>query len=207
MTFNPKKHHRRSIRLPGYDYTQIGAYFTTICTYKKQCWFGNVVNGEMQYNQLGVIAYKFWQALPRRFSHIRLDAFVVMPNHLHGILIITDAMEARQSQSFPSADNFSDTVPLQNNNNQKNEQFGKPIAGSITTIIRGFKSAVTKRINLMRKNPYPPIWQRDYYESIIRQDRLDNVRQYIINNPCAWTEDEENPARQPHEQLDLGLYF
>ncbi|MBD2201969.1 transposase [Calothrix sp. FACHB-1219] len=185
MAYNPKKHHRRSIRLPKYDYTQIGAYFTTICTYKKQCWFGDVMNGEMQHNQLGIIVYTFWQALPRRFSHIELDAFVVMPNHVHGILIITDA-GARQ----PTA-----------------EQFGKPVPGSIPTIIRAFKSAVTKRINLMRKTPYPPIWQRNYYESIIRQDGLDNVRQYILNNPFAWAEDEENPLHHPQEQLDLDVYF
>lgn len=87
MTYNPKKHHRRSIRLPGHDYTQIAAYFPTICTYKKQCWFGDVINGEMQHNQLGIIVHTFWQALPRRFSDIQLDAFVVMPNHMHGILI------------------------------------------------------------------------------------------------------------------------
>jgi REP element-mobilizing transposase RayT len=206
MTYNPKKHHRRSIPLPGHDYTQIAAYFTTICTYKKQCWFGDVINGEMQHNQLGIIVHTFWQALPRRFSHIQLDAFVVMPNHVHGILIITDA-RARQPQSFPSSDNFTDAVPLQNRNISTAEQFGKPVSGSIPTVIRSFKSAVTKRINLMRKTPYPPVWQRDYYESIIREDGLDNVRQYIINNPFKWAEDEENPSRHPHEQLDLGLYF
>jgi putative transposase len=82
MKFNPKKHHRRSIRLCEYDYTQPGAYYITICTYQKQCWFGDVVNGEMQHNQLGYIVYSFWQALPRRFQHIQLDEFVVMPNHL-----------------------------------------------------------------------------------------------------------------------------
>jgi putative transposase len=205
MTYNPKKHHRRSIRLSGYDYTQIGAHFTTICTYQKQCWFGDVVNGEMQHNQLGVIVHTFWQAIPRRSSHIELDAFVVMPNHLHGILIITDA-RATQPQSFASLDNFID-LPLQNTNTPTTEKFGKPVAGSIPTVIRSFKSSVTKRINLMRKTRHPPIWQRDYYERIIRQDGLDNVRQYIINNPFKWADDEENPSRHPHEELDLGLYF
>ncbi|BAY07544.1 transposase [Calothrix sp. NIES-2098] len=206
MPYNPKQHHRRSIRLPGYDYTQIAAYFTTICTYKKQCWFGDVINGEILHNQLGIIVHHFWQALPRRFSHIQLDAFVVMPNHVHGILIITDS-GARQPQSFPSVENFTDAVPLQNTNIRKTEQFGKPVSGSIPTVIRSFKSAVTKRINLMRKTPYPPVWQRDYYERIIREDGLDNVRQYIINNPLQWAEDEENPSHHPYEQLDLGLYF
>ncbi|OUL21525.1 hypothetical protein BV372_31620 [Nostoc sp. T09] len=98
-------------------------------------------------------------------------------------------------------------MPLQNTNIPTTEQFGKPVPGSIPTVIRSFKSAVTKRINLMRKTPYPPVWQRDYYESIIREDGLDNVRQYIINNPVKWAEDEEKPSRHPHEPLDLGLYF
>ena len=206
MAYNPKIHHRRSIRLRGYDYTQIGAYFITICTYKKQCWFGDVVNREMRYNQLGFIAQTFWQALPRRFSQIQLDAFVIMPNHLPGILIITD-LGARHEQRCSLNPEIPDFVPLQNTNSPTTEQFGQPVAGSIPTVIRSFKSAVTKRINLMRKTSYPPIWQRDYYESIIRREGLHNVREYIINNPYQWAEDEENPSHDQHEQLDLGLYF
>ncbi|MGK7875021.1 MAG: transposase [Xenococcaceae cyanobacterium] len=189
MGYDPKKHHRRSIRLPGYDYTQPGAYYVTICTHQRQCWFGDVVNEEMRYNRLGDIAYRFWQALSRRFPHIKLDAFVVMPNHLHGILVITDE---GKGQVQP-----------------RREQFGKPIPGSIPTIVRSFKSAVTRRINLMRPTTSPPIWQSNYHESIIRIERgLDNVRQYIIDNPRQWALDEENPQYyRDYQPYELNLYF
>lgn len=191
MAYNPKKHHRRSIRLSGYDYTQPGDYYITICTYKRQCWFGDVVNERVEYNHLGYIAYSFWKALPQRFSHIELDAFIVMPNHLHGILIIGDLLNH-----------------IQPNNTSKKEQFGKPVVGSIPTVIRSFKSAVTKRINLMRRIPEPPVWQSNYYESIIRiETGLDKVRQYIINNPRQWEIDQENPKYHTSEKLDLNLDF
>lgn len=191
MAYDPKKHHRRSIRLPGYDYTQPGAYYITVCTYKRQCWFGDVVDGKICYNQLGYIAYSFWSALPRRFSHIELDAFIVMPNHLHGILIITEGTKHLQQKDTP-----------------KKEQFGKPVVGSIPTVIRSFKSAVSKRINLMRRTKEPPVWQSNYYESIIRiETGLYRVRQYIINNPLQWEMDDENPRYHGNEILDLNLYF
>jgi len=187
MTFDRNKHHRRSIRLPGYDYTQPGAYFVTICTYQKQCWFGDVVNGEMRCNQLGKIVDTFWQALPRRFPHIQLNDFVVMPNHLHGILIITNQGNHEQS-SYTT------------------EKFSQPVPGSIPTVIRSFKSAVSKRINLMRRTKEPSIWQRNYYESITRiATDLYTVRQYIANNPQQWAEDENYQVND--EMIDLDLYF
>lgn len=191
MTENFQKHHRRSIRLPGYDYTQPGAYYITICTYQRQCWLGNIINGQMYFNQLGKIVYKFWQVLPKRLPHIQLDAFVVMPNHLHGILIISKENECKIPTSIYTE-----------------EKFGKPVVGSIPTVIRSFKSSVTKQINLMRETPYPPIWQRNYYESVIRSEKhLENVRLYIVNNPLNWEKDEENPTHYQHETLDLDVYF
>ena len=194
MSYNRKQYHRRSIRLPGYDYTQPGAYYITICTYQKQCWFGDVVNGIMHCNQLGHIAHSFWLALPCRFPHIQLEAFVIMPNHLHGILMILDG----QSNTM-----ITDYHP------RKMEKFGKPVTGSIPTVIRSFKSAVTKRINLLRRSSSPPIWQRNYYESIIRiESGLDKVRDYIVNNPQHWDSDQENPQSHPSYQVDsLDLYF
>ena len=125
------------------------------------------------------------------FPHIQLDAFVVMPNHLHGILIITD----EGYRALPK-------------NRPIKEQFGKPVPGSIPTVVRSFKSAVTKRINLMRRTKTPPIWQDNYYESIVRvQTGLDWVRQYIINNPRQWEMDKENIKYHSNEILDLGLDF
>ncbi|MEH2465842.1 transposase [Nostoc sp.] len=90
MPYDPRIHQRRSIRLKGHDYTQPGAYFITLCTQARQCLFGNVVKGKMQLNYLCHIAFNCWEAIPDHFPHIELDTFVVMPNHLHGILVITD---------------------------------------------------------------------------------------------------------------------
>jgi putative transposase len=90
MTYDPEKHHRRSIRLKGYDYTQPGAYFITICTQGRECLFGEIIDGEMHLNEAGQIVVQTWQDLPNHISNVQLDAFVVMPNHVHGIIIITD---------------------------------------------------------------------------------------------------------------------
>ena len=92
MPYDSQKHHRRSIRLKGYDYTQPGAYYITLCTKARQCLFGDVVKGEMRLNSLGYIAFTCWQAIPNHFPHVELDAFVIMPNHLHGILVISDTL-------------------------------------------------------------------------------------------------------------------
>ncbi|MDY6783283.1 MAG: transposase [Cyanobacteriota bacterium] len=189
MSYNPQKHHRHSIRLSEYDYRQPGAYFITICTYKKQCWLGDVVDGTMHCNRLGKLVSTFWLDLPRRFSHIEIDAFVVMPNHFHGILIITD------KESY---------IP-------QKEQFSKSVSGSIPTVVRSFKSTVSKRINRMRSKSNPPFWQRNYHESIIQSEGgLERVQHYILNNPCQWQLDRENPHPTPdrgHNLYDLNLYF
>jgi putative transposase len=173
MTDDPTKYHRRSIRLNGYDYSQTGAYFITVCTQGRECLFGGVVDGEIRLNEYGKIAVNSWKDIPAHFRNAKLDAFLVMPNHIHGIIMIVGARHA---------------VPLHQ------EQFGKPIPCSISTIIRSFKSAVTKRINELRQTSGIGFWQRNYYEHIIRvDDELNNIREYITNNPLRWHEDEENP--------------
>ncbi len=189
--YNPQYHHRRSIRLPDYDYRQSGYYFVTICTYKKQCWFGEIINQEMKSNQLGKIADQLWQGLAKRFDYINLDYYIIMPNHVHGIIEI--------KQNLVKESDF-----------QKRE-FGKPVARSLSTIIGSYKSAVTTRINYLRKSKEPPLWQRNYYEKIARiikdEDDLNNVRQYIINNPRKWELDENYININPKYQLNLDLYF
>ncbi|WP_254174650.1 transposase [Planktothrix pseudagardhii] len=96
MPYNPQIHHRRSIRLKGYDYTQPGGYFVTLCTKEKQCLFGDIVQGEMRFNSLGVIAFNIWQQIPKTFPHVELDYFVIMPNHIHGILIFHEILSDPQ---------------------------------------------------------------------------------------------------------------
>ena len=97
MPYNSEKHYRRSIRLKEYDYSQAGAYFVTICAYNRECLFGDIVDGEMQLNIYGEIVAAFWDEVPSHFKNVELDAFIVMPNHMHGIVIITDSVGARHA--------------------------------------------------------------------------------------------------------------
>jgi putative transposase len=189
MPYDPRIHHRRSIRLKEYNYTQPGAYFITLCTKARQCLFGDIIKGEMRLNYLGCIASNCWLAIPEHFPHVELDTFVVMPNHLHGILIINDTPVRAQQCCTPTK-----------------EQFGKPVSGSIPTVIRSYKSAVTKRINaICNAKGTSLIWQRDFYEHITRnQECLQNVRQYILENPLCWAEDSENPQHY-HENQEFLL--
>lgn len=173
-----KKHYRRSIRLKGHDYSWEGTYFVTICTHNRECLFGDLLDGRTQLNEYGVIAKNEWLKTPQMRNNVIIDEFIVMPNHLHGIIIITGDGGGTVHRA--------PTV----------EQFGKPVSGSLPTIIRSFKSTVTNQINLLRNTPGTPVWQRNYYEHIIRnEDELHHIQEYIINNPFQWQFDRENPGR------------
>jgi REP element-mobilizing transposase RayT len=181
MPYDPRIHHRRSIRFKEHDYTQLGAYFITLCTQGRQCLFGNVAKGEMQLNYLGHVAFNCWEAIPDHFPHIELDTFVVMPNHLHGILVITDTFLGAWHCRVPTT-----------------EQFGKPVCGSIPTVIRSYKSAVSKSLNIIWHTKGQSIWQRNFYEHISREQKsLHKIRQYILDNPQRWVDDPENPQHNP----------
>ena len=162
---------RRSIRLKNYDYSQAGGYCLTICTKNKQCLFGFIKDNQMKLNHFGAIVRKYWQAIPDHFPYVELDTFVIMPNHIHGILwIIKSPNQTHQSC-----------------------EFGKPIKGSIPSIVRAFKAVVTKDINkISQLKNTSLVWQRNYYEQIIRDDRmLLNIREYIVNNPLNWQQDSD----------------
>ena len=190
-------HHRHSIRLKEYDYSQPGAYFITICTHQREHLFGEIVDGVMTLNEFGVIAQEEWlkTALIRR--EIDLGEFVIMPNHFHGIIWIVDGRgtarrrvaaccrgTARRAPTGGLGETSADFTPT-------HEQFGKPVVGSIPTIVRAFKSAVSRRINLARCTPGKPVWQRNYWEHIIRDEKdLTNAQAYILNNPAQWENDE-----------------
>jgi putative transposase len=195
MKFDPEKHHRQSIRLRNYDYSQPRFYFLTICTYKRQSWFGEIKNDRMYLNQIGKIVAEEWLNTPKIRPNFQLDAWVIMPNHLHGIVIINEHIleTGKGNQDILGARN----APLRQEPN------------SISSFVAGFKSAVTKRINLLRNNRDIPIWQRNYYESIIRDEQsLIAVQEYILNNPCQWKKDPDNQENDPSGQvLDLDLYF
>ena len=184
MKPNPGRHRRRSIRLKDYDYSQAGAYFITICTQNGRYLFGDVVNSEIRLNELGQVVEIEWLKTAEIRENVELDEFVVMPNHFHGILVIIGDGRGTACR----APTF--------------EQFGKSLSGSLPTIVRSFKSAAAKHINEMRSTPGVPIWQRNYYEHVIRsEDDLNHIREYIVNNPVNWDLDEENPQNIAREAL------
>ena len=201
MAFNPDIHHRRSIRLREYDYSSAGACFVTICTFQREYLFGEVVEGEMRLNDAGVAAVECWQGIPDHFPHVELDEFVVMPNHIHAIIVMNDFVGARHASpgfETPIQSTTSKAWVPQTTTQQTRATHASPLRGpkprSIGTIAGAFKSAVTKRINALRDNPGCPVWQRNYYEHVIRNETdLANIRQYIVNNPLKWDLDENNP--------------
>jgi len=180
MKFNPKIHHRRSIRLQGYDYSQAGAYFVTMCTRNRECLFGDIMDGEMRLNAIGHIVIDEWVKTAEIRNEIELDEWVVMPNHFHGILVIDHRRgTARRAPTTTTM-----------------ERFGKPVARSMPTVIRSFKSAATKRINEMRNTPGTKIWQRNYWEHVVRNaSELTRLREYIQNNPIQWELDQLHPGQ------------
>jgi putative transposase len=186
MKYNPEIHHRRSIRLKGYDYSQNGAYFITLCTQDRKSIFGNIVNGEMQLSPFGIIARDEWLKTSEMRKNIEMDEFVVMPNHFHGIIVIDDLLGTGTEDLGTGTVHRAPTI----------EQFGKPTSNTIPTIIRGYKSAVTKKINTFQINAgaynMPErIWQKNYYEHVIRNEAsLGRIREYILSNPLNWKQDD-----------------
>src|SRR3989338_4418844 len=157
---------RKRLRLPDYDYSSEGAYFVTICTQNRQCLFSNITDGEIRLNEAGKMNQTRWQQLPQRFDNILLDEFIIMPNHVHGIIKIAEA--------------------------------GTRPAPTLGAVIGVFKSITTHDyiLNVQHHNwpPFPgKLWQRNYYEHIIRNEsELNRIRQYILDNPINWDQDPEN---------------
>lgn len=190
---NRNRHHRLSIRLIGYDYTQPGAYFVTVCTKDRECLFGKVVDEEMQLNVLGHIARQCWLAIPDHFPQTVLDEFIVMPNHMHGIIWITK----KPDDGNAGATHASPLPPPRG-----------PKRRSIGAIVGLFKSAVTKRINEMCGTPSASMWPRNYYEHNTRDESsLNRIRQYILENPIRWHLDRENPSRSGDDDLWTSLFL
>ena len=193
--YNPQIHHRRSIRLKGYDYSQAGLYFITICCQERECRFGKIEvradNNlpEMVLNDAGKIADECWMEIPKHFPNVKLHEHIVMPNHVHGIIELVDSVGAKNilPAQIVGVENFQ---PLQQQSNESSRnEFQKMIPRSIGSIVKGFKIGVTVRA----KNILPDIkiWQRNYHEHIIRSEQSYNtISEYIINNPANWKEDK-----------------
>lgn len=185
MENKSEKKHRKSIRLKGFDYSAAGYYFVTICTHEHQSLFGNICSSKMQLTTIGKIANEFWRGIPDHSSSVDLDYYVIMPNHIHGIIIIEN--RGGVQSNAPS--------PRMNAPTPRNEYYSgiSPQKDSLSVILRTFKAAVTR---WCKQNGFEDFkWQRGYYDRIIRNEKeLFYIRQYIINNPLKWELDRENPA-------------
>ena len=180
MKYNPDIHHRRSIRLKRYDYSQNGAYFVTICVQNREFLFGKIENGKMILNNAGKMIEKYWREIPEHYPNVILDVFVIMPNHMHGILIIDNVR-----------------VPLVGTHQKGQPQGIAPTRkNTIGDIIGAFKSLTTNEyIRGVKNGKFPPfekrIWQRNYHEHIIRNEQsLEKIQNYIIHNPQKWQDDK-----------------
>jgi putative transposase len=181
----PSLHHRRSIRLRGHDYSAPGATFVTVCLRDRRCLFGDVVDGVMICNVFGGVVTDMWKALPGHHAQVLLDAFIVMPNHVHGIIVIRRPTRPDRRGDACVAPTTADAKPRP----------AGPACGSVGAIVGSLKSAAAQHINGLRGTPGARIWQHGYYERIIRNEgELNRIRQYVAENPQHWFEDAENPG-------------
>jgi putative transposase len=184
MTYDPALHHRRSVRLAGYHYVGAGTYYVTICAQGRRCLFGGVVAGKMRLSRLGEIVRREWLRTCRVRPDVTLDTWAIMPNHVHGIVVVG----AHGNAPLPLGLRWTEDerahccAPLRRE------------ARSLAALISGFKGAVTRRVTASLGARALPVWQRGYYEHVVRDEAdLDEIRQYITENPKRWTEDRENP--------------
>src|SRR5215217_5958729 len=183
MPYDSERHHRQSTRWRGYDYSQPGAYFVTICVEGRASLLGRVVDGRMELNDLGRVVWRVWEELPERFSTIMPDAFVVMPNHVHGVVILgardpATAAVNEQDRACP--------VPT------GDAHVAAPTLGAV---IGAFKSLTGIACNGLLGRSGQPFWQERFYDHVVRNDAaLERVRAYIENNPARWETDAENPG-------------
>ena len=193
MPYDPQIHRRRSIRMPEYDYTKPGAYFFTSCVKNRAMLFGTVVGNEMRLNASGEHVWSVWRDLPNHFEHVALDAFVVMPNHIHGIIWLKDNVTVdvipADSQAIPIVDSPGES-------STRRARFG--------VIVGALKSFSARRVNAGRQTRGAPLWQRDYHEHVIRnEESLNRIRRYISENPARWAFDRENPGAVAPEPADI----
>lgn len=204
MSYNPAHHDRRSIRLPGYDYRQPGAYFVTLCTQRRACLLGEVVEEAVRLSAAGEIVAREWARTAEVRANVVIDAFVVMPNHVHGILgIVSDVAPSDDIDDVRATRRVAPPEDMHGVRATRRVAPTGPLAGSIGAIIGQIKSVSTKQINALRHTPGAAVWQRNYYEHIIRnEDSLQRIRQYILDNPARWAYDRENPAAREPERED-----
>ncbi len=212
MAYDSQKHHRQSIRLKGYDYSQAGAYFITVCVEDRACLFGDVAGGQMRLNDRGRMVVAEWNALQDRFSFIELDVFGVMPNHIHGIIV----MEAAGTAVRPECESAAVARPRATTRVAPTTSPATSVPATVVPvppvpvapaptptvgdIVGAFKSLTTVLyIDGVKQSGWPGfrgrLWQRNFHEHIIRdEESLSRIRQYILDNPACWASDPENPS-------------
>ena len=221
MVYDPRIHHRRSIRLRGYDYAGGGAYFITICTQDKECLFGRIAESEMILNEAGGLMQQSWEALPQRFTSLVLDVFQVMPNHLHGVFVlpgpglhpalakatgarVIQPYEDRRGRACPTLDvgrrdrKGTASGPPTGNSGGTQGTASRPPTNerrtSMGDVVGAFKSISTIAVNKLLARTGTRLLQENFYEHIVRDvAELESIRDYIIHNPQRWADDPDNP--------------
>jgi len=195
----PATYSRRPLRLRGFDYYREGAYFVTICTRNRECLFGDVANGKMCLNEAGRVVHTVWDGLSDRFPTIELVSFVVMPNHVHGILVVGAALAPPKRRKAgaglaPPRRGAASSAPM---------RFASTTLGNV---LRASKSISAISVNRLLSRSGQPLWQRNYYEHVIRdEESLNRLREYIATNPLRWELDRENPGRKGEDEFDCWL--
>jgi len=197
LKYNPDIHHRRSIRLKGYDYSQTGAYFVTICVQNKECLFGKIIEGKVVLNSAGIMIEKWYNELNKKFKGMS-TCYVIMPNHFHAII---------DNCEYPSVDlcvchcdatiesSVGADLRVCPNNGAIDTIQGGHIGPPLQTVIQWFKTMTTNEyIQCVKNHGWKPfkkrLWQRNYYEHIIRDDaEYNRIAEYIVNNPFNWRTD------------------
>ena len=194
MPCDPNKHHRRSIRLKEYDYSQAGMYFVTICVQNRECVLGGIINGKMNLSPLGIITDVLWHEIKNHANNVDLGEFTVMPNHIHGIILLgcNDGGDNGGGGDGGGV-GARHALPLHTEHTERMEQqmqsrFQNQGKNTLSSIVGSYKSAVSKHAHRLG---FTFSWQRNYYEHIIRNEQsYQNISNYIIHNPEKWQDDK-----------------
>ena len=204
MNPKPSLPQRRAMRLRGYGYSQPGAYFVSICAQHRKCLFGTIIDGQMRLNEIGEIVVECWNRIPQHFPSVELGEYVIMPNHIHGI-IASNIVGARSPRPIEAEHSISPTVGARSPRPIEAEHSISPTVGArsprptgdspaLGKIVAYFKYQSTKHINQHHNTPGTRIWQRNFYDHVIRDDTdLQRICQYIQDNPMKWALDQLHP--------------
>lgn len=198
VRYNPRKHHRRSIRLKGYDYSKTGKYFVTICCHDRILRFGQINNRMMDLNEFGQIAFDEWTKLPDRFNNMELDVFQIMPNHMHGIISLTKfipnvgaTLAVDQNNDSVTPEDKPDVPDTKSDEGAETRASPAPTIGDIVGAYKSLVANECLKIYKSNNKMMGKLWQRNYYESIIRNEKAyHRIANYIRNNPANWKNDK-----------------